>query len=198
VGAALLLGAEAAALDTCPADTNGDALVNITDVLNVIGNWGIGPFDPPGSDANQDGVVDINDFLRVIGAWGPCPGPHLVGYSDSGCLPEAGPGWPPCDNADSFELVVEDDRLTVTHFGTRYNCCPEDIEVTFAVEEGRLILTEQEILVMPCPCVCCYDVESTVAGLAPGQYLVEYWWYDYDTGQDEVYMTIVVVPGAPG
>jgi hypothetical protein len=199
VGAALLLGTRAAALDTCPADTDGDAIVNMVDVLNVIGNWGAGPFDPPGSDTNQDGVVDITDFLRVVGDWGLCPtpGPHLDGYSNSGCMPEGERVSPPCPGSDAFEFVVEGDRLMVTHLNTTYNCCPEDIEVTLAVDEWRLVLTEQEILVMPCPCVCCYDVESTVAGLTPGEYIVEYWWFDYETGQEEVSLHIVVVPGAP-
>ena len=200
VGAALMLGVEAAALDTCPADTNGDALVNVTDVLNVIGNWGVGPFDPPGSDTNQDGVVDVTDFLRVIGDWGPCPalGPHLAGYSNSGCLPEGERLSPPCAGDDAFELVVEGDRLTVTHLDATYNCCPDDIEVSLAVDEWLLVLTETEILVTPCDCMCCYEVESTVESLAPGEYTVEYNWFDYETGQERCYTDVVVIGGEPG
>ncbi|MHC5046916.1 MAG: hypothetical protein ACYTGY_10185 [Planctomycetota bacterium] len=170
VGAALMLGAEAPALDTCPADTNGDGVVGINDALNVIGNWGSGPFNPPGSDTNQDGVVDVIDFLRVVGDWGPCPspGPHLIGYANSGCLPEGERVSPPCENDDGFELVVEGDRLTITHRDATYNCCPEDIEVALEVDEWLLVLTETEVLVEPCFCVCCYEVDSTVGGLAPG------------------------------
>jgi hypothetical protein len=194
-----MLGAEAPALDTCPADTNGDGVVGINDALNVIGNWGSGPFNPPGSDTNQDGVVDVIDFLRVVGDWGPCPspGPHLIGYANSGCLPEGERVSPPCENDDGFELVVEGDRLTITHRDATYNCCPEDIEVSLEVDEWLLVLTETEVLVEPCFCVCCYEVDSTVGGLAPGEYTVEYTWWDYETGGERCYTDVVVVPGEP-
>ncbi|MHC4776399.1 MAG: hypothetical protein ACYTBR_14200, partial [Planctomycetota bacterium] len=71
-GAALMLAAEA--LAACPGDTNGDALVNVNDVLNVLANWGVGPFDPPGADTNSDGIVNVTDFLLVLAGWGPCAG----------------------------------------------------------------------------------------------------------------------------
>ncbi len=54
----------------CPEDTNGDDLVNVTDVLIAIGNWG-GSGD---GDINNDGVVDVSDILLIVGAWGPCFG----------------------------------------------------------------------------------------------------------------------------
>ena len=31
-------------------------------------------FSVQGADINQDGVVDVADLLAVIGAWGPCSG----------------------------------------------------------------------------------------------------------------------------
>lgn len=70
------------ATEGCAADCApppfGDNLVNINDLLQVIGDWGPcpvpptpcpGDVDPPGGN----GVVDINDLLAVIGGWGPCP-----------------------------------------------------------------------------------------------------------------------------
>jgi hypothetical protein len=54
----------------CPifdGDLNGDGVVNILDLLLLIGNWlgsGIG-------DINGDGVVDIADILLLIANWGP-------------------------------------------------------------------------------------------------------------------------------
>ncbi len=42
----------------CPGDWNGDALVNVEDLLLVIAGWG----DPYG----------VEDLLEVIGAWGLC------------------------------------------------------------------------------------------------------------------------------
>jgi len=54
----------------CPADTNGDGTVNVTDILAVVGAWGEsgGP-----ADINGDGVVDVTDLLTVVNAWGACP-----------------------------------------------------------------------------------------------------------------------------
>ena len=54
----------------CPADTNSDGTVNVTDILAVVGAWGEsgGP-----ADINGDGIVDVTDLLTVVNAWGACP-----------------------------------------------------------------------------------------------------------------------------
>ena len=52
----------------CPADTNGDGVVNVTDILTAIGNWG-GSGD---GDVDGSGTVDVTDLLAIVGAWGPC------------------------------------------------------------------------------------------------------------------------------
>ena len=52
----------------CPEDTNGDGLVDVTDILTAIGNWG----GSGEGDVNGDGVVDVSDLLAMVGAWGPC------------------------------------------------------------------------------------------------------------------------------
>ena len=48
-------------------DLNGDGLVNIDDMLIVIGQWG--PCDGCVADINETGVVNIDDLLIVIGNW---------------------------------------------------------------------------------------------------------------------------------
>jgi hypothetical protein len=53
----------------CVGDADGDELVNVIDLLIVIGYWGN---DIPQGDLNQDGIVDVLDLLIVIGNWGPC------------------------------------------------------------------------------------------------------------------------------
>ena len=56
----------------CPADTNGDELVDVLDLLVVLGDWGACPGCP--SDTNGDGVVDVLDLLEVLKGWGGhCP-----------------------------------------------------------------------------------------------------------------------------
>ncbi len=60
---------------TCPADSDGDALVGITEFLGVLGMWGTCPPLPAPCpyDLTGDGVVGTEDFLTVIGFWGTCP-----------------------------------------------------------------------------------------------------------------------------
>jgi hypothetical protein len=61
----------------CQVDLNNDGLVNVTDLLKVIGAWG----DCQGScgepldctaDTNNDGQVNVTDQLAVIAGWGVC------------------------------------------------------------------------------------------------------------------------------
>ncbi len=60
------------AVNPCPADTNGDGQVNVTDLVNVIQEWGSSG-GPLGGDINGDGIVNVTDLIAVISAWGPCP-----------------------------------------------------------------------------------------------------------------------------
>jgi len=56
-----------------------------------------------------------------------------------------------------------------------------------------LRLTEKELLTHPCDCMCCYDVNSTVTGLMPGIYTVEYVWEDDEQGWTQ-HSAVLVVP----
>ena len=55
----------------CPTDINGDHVVNTSDLLSVINNWGAPPVNP--ADVNGDGSVNTADLLAVINSWGNCP-----------------------------------------------------------------------------------------------------------------------------
>jgi len=64
----------------CPTDIapqGGDDVVNVQDLLAVIGAWGpcANPNDCPAdvAPAGGDDIVNVQDLLAVIGAWGPCP-----------------------------------------------------------------------------------------------------------------------------
>lgn len=67
--------------DISPSATGGDGVVNVSDLLLVIGSWGacVNPANCPADAAPitpttvGDGVVDVTDLLLIIGAWGSCP-----------------------------------------------------------------------------------------------------------------------------
>ena len=51
-----------------PADTNQDGVVDVTDLVAVILNWG--PCPPPcAADIDGNGVVDVTDLIQVILGW---------------------------------------------------------------------------------------------------------------------------------
>ena len=59
-------GLDAIALD--PADINQDGMVDVKDLLILLGDWG-----QTGSpaDINGDGIVGVEDILQLLAAWNP-------------------------------------------------------------------------------------------------------------------------------
>jgi predicted outer membrane repeat protein len=55
---------------SCPADINGDDIVNVDDLFDLLNAWGNlgGP-----ADINSDGIVNVDDLFSLLNAWGPCP-----------------------------------------------------------------------------------------------------------------------------
>jgi len=53
--------------NTNPSDINGDGIVNVSDLLEVISAWGTCNGCP--ADINSDGMVNVTDVLAVIGNW---------------------------------------------------------------------------------------------------------------------------------
>jgi hypothetical protein len=63
-------------VQSCAEDITADGVVNVDDLLGVIGAWGpCQPGPPPlcPEDIIIDGVVNVDDLLAVISAWGACP-----------------------------------------------------------------------------------------------------------------------------
>lgn len=58
-------------LPSIPADINGDSVVNVLDLLEVIGAWGdcSAPPELCPADINGDGTVNVLDLLLVISNW---------------------------------------------------------------------------------------------------------------------------------
>lgn len=55
---------------SCPGDINDDRVVNTSDLLILLGEWGQ-PDSP--ADVDGDGDVDTSDLLMLLAAWGACP-----------------------------------------------------------------------------------------------------------------------------
>ena len=53
----------------CLEDLNGDGLINVSDLLLVVGEWGS---NDSATDIDGSGLVDTGDLLAVIAAWGQC------------------------------------------------------------------------------------------------------------------------------
>ena len=51
----------------CPADLNGDGIVNGADLTILLGDWG-----GSAADLNGDGTVDGADLTVLLGSWGDC------------------------------------------------------------------------------------------------------------------------------
>lgn len=57
-------------VENCPGDANEDGVINVSDILMAISDWGSS--DSP-ADVNEDGIVNVSDVLLMINAWGVCP-----------------------------------------------------------------------------------------------------------------------------
>lgn len=72
IGHGFFTGAWTVVIGTpCPGDLNDDNVVDVSDLLLLLGNWGL---DGPGADAAEPlDEVTVADLLVLLGAWGPCP-----------------------------------------------------------------------------------------------------------------------------
>jgi len=62
-----LSSADACGEPQTPGDVNGDGIVNVVDILAVMGVWG--PCSGCPEDLNSDGFVDVVDLLEVVAYW---------------------------------------------------------------------------------------------------------------------------------
>ncbi len=55
----------------CPWDLNANDMVDVSDLLVLLGLWGSDPGEPP--DFDGDGTVAVGDLLALLAHWGNCP-----------------------------------------------------------------------------------------------------------------------------
>jgi hypothetical protein len=105
-----------------------------------------------------------------------------------------------CWNADQIYALVAGSTITVLHDATVYNCCPEPFAYDVVQEGSTIGVWEHEILENPCFCLCCYNLGIEILDVAPGDYVVEFHWFDYESGDWLIRSIEVTVPalGQPG
>ena len=54
----------------CPADLDGNGVIDVMDLLDLLAAWGTDPGGPP--DLDNDSDVSVIDLLLLLAAWGPC------------------------------------------------------------------------------------------------------------------------------
>jgi hypothetical protein len=93
-------------------------------------------------------------------------------FAVSGCLRSVSRA-----NAE-VEIWVEGQDIVMEDRGAIYNCCAK-IVIDFVDQRPTLKLIERETYLyypgVPCPCLCPHDLSARIAGLPPGDYLVEVW-----------------------
>jgi len=119
----------------CIADITGDGVVNIHDLLALIGYWGTaGPL----GDFNADGIVKIHDLLILIANWGECTnvpcGPPMAG-AVQWTIEEGGNGhWYATvlvpDDVDCFDEI----RLIALDLGGEMVIIQSEAENSFVID----------------------------------------------------------------
>jgi hypothetical protein len=124
----------------CSADVSGpdgvpDGLVNVQDLLTVIGNWGQvgdGTFRPQGDCAPMDYgdcTVNVQDLLAVIAQWGSdCVERGACCYGDGACVDNTAEG-----DCDGDWLGANSDCAADCVSGA---CCFPDASCASATEAG--------------------------------------------------------------
>jgi len=93
-------------------------------------------------------------------------GPYLLGYGDSGCLSEIKDGDP------NISYTYDNGTLTMQHNDAYFNCGAV-IEADFESAADTLRFYELNVSDTAMWCNCYFDVWATVAGIEPGDYVVE-------------------------
>jgi len=86
-----------------------------------------------------------------------------------------------CSGEDEIWAEVQGGSVFFHHDAALYNCCPFSFEYTTHWENGRLVITEEEVLVYGCWCQCCYDLVAKVDDLPIGDSTIVFRWYDEES-----------------
>jgi hypothetical protein len=101
-----------------------------------------------------------------------------------------------CENADDIHAAAQDSTITVYHDAAVYNCCPAPFTYEMWQEGSLIHVREIEILIDPCYCVCCFDLRVAIEHAAPGNYVIDFSWFDYEGAAWRNRLVEVHVPDA--
>ena len=155
------------------ADITNDWTVDSDDLRVYVDYWLESGECIPG-DFDRSQFVDFNDFAIFGSKWqekGPGPG---ITYEVDNCIPwEPGSSMAVEPNQTRFSVRVEGNNIHFEDLITA-NCCADRIELQMTVEGNLITIYEIEQLVgVPCPCICDYPVTATLGPFEEGTYLVE-------------------------
>ncbi len=114
------------AVPPCPWDLNGDGVVNVLDLIELVMSFG--PCEGCPADFDDDGFVNVLDLIALIMNFGPCPGTECVwdvngdGIVDQSDVVAVTSNMGPCDgcpediNGDGV-VNGQDAAAVATHFG---------------------------------------------------------------------------------
>ncbi|MBN1925010.1 MAG: hypothetical protein JW798_04175 [Prolixibacteraceae bacterium] len=62
--------------------------------------------------------------------------------------------------------------LSINHINAGFNCCPESLYCSVSCHEDTILIEEHETEGL-CDCLCLFDLEIEVAGVVPGEYVIQ-------------------------
>jgi len=157
-----------------PGDANGDYLVDVDDVVYLIGyifSSGPGPVSMASADVVFDCTVDIDDVVNILTYIFTSGAPELTygcSHEDSQSECSESPGG----YGEPGYMVVEvlGNDIRIHHFDAFYQCCLL-YTVDFAIVGMNITAVESDTGEY-CYCDCFFHLESTLYDLNEGEYIV--------------------------
>ena len=56
--------------EVCDDGEDGNGVIDVSDLLVLLANWGPCPTGSCAADLNDDGSIDVSDLLMLLGNWG--------------------------------------------------------------------------------------------------------------------------------
>ena len=84
-----------------------------------------------------------------------------------------------CD--DDVYAEIDGSTVRLYHDGSEYNCCPDHFDYDVDISAELILVTEHEVLLEPCDCICCFDLGVEIEDVPAGTYNLIFSWIDYGT-----------------